>query len=186
MAKDKVAATYEDPTTLVPWAENPRTNQKIEGVAALIQKVGFGAPIVAQAGTRRIIAGHTRFYAAKKLGLTEVPVRFVDVNDHDAGLMALGDNNHDGDWDMPMLGMLLDDYEIEESHLAGFDDADLADIIKSMDTAPAQVPVEENEDRPPDEVPQEYAVLIECRDEAHQTELLEFCLREGWECRALT
>jgi hypothetical protein len=34
-------------------------------------------------------------------------------------------------------------------------------------------------------VPAEFAVLIPCRDEAHQVELLERFQRDGLECKAL-
>lgn len=74
----------ETPTSLptialVPWEKNPRKNDAaVDKVAQSIQELGFGAPIVAQAGTNRIIAGHTRWKAAQKLGLDEALVGILD------------------------------------------------------------------------------------------------------------
>jgi ParB-like chromosome segregation protein Spo0J len=57
-----------------PYANNPRLNDAaVDAVAASIQAFGFRQPIVVdEQGV--IIVGHTRYKAALKLGLTEVPV----------------------------------------------------------------------------------------------------------------
>ena len=39
-----------------------------------------------------IIAGHTRWKAAKELGLDRVPVRYLDLDPADAHLLAIADN----------------------------------------------------------------------------------------------
>ncbi len=59
---------------LKPYDKNPRINSKaIDKVAESIEQYGFQQPIVVDKDMV-IIAGHTRFQAAKKLGLQEVPV----------------------------------------------------------------------------------------------------------------
>jgi ParB-like nuclease domain len=57
-----------------PYENNPRLNDAaVDAVAASILAFGFRQPIVVdEAGV--IIVGHTRYKAALKLGLTEVPV----------------------------------------------------------------------------------------------------------------
>ena len=57
-----------------PYSSNPRINDAaVDAVAASIQEFGFRQPIVVdEAGV--IIAGHTRYKAALKLGLETVPV----------------------------------------------------------------------------------------------------------------
>lgn len=59
---------------VVPYEKNPRANdQAVEAVKHSIREYGFRQPIVVdEAGV--IIVGHTRWKAAKALGLTEVPV----------------------------------------------------------------------------------------------------------------
>jgi DNA modification methylase len=61
-----------------PYAGNPRDNdQAVDAVARSIRAFGFRQPIVVDAaGT--IIAGHTRFKAALKLGLKKVPVHAAE------------------------------------------------------------------------------------------------------------
>ena len=57
-----------------PYANNPRDNEAaIDVVMASIREFGFRQPIVVD-GDGVIVVGHTRFLAAKKLGLAKVPV----------------------------------------------------------------------------------------------------------------
>ena len=60
---------------LIPYARNARTHspEQIAQVAASITEFGFVNPILVGADNV-IIAGHARLLAAKKLGMTEVPV----------------------------------------------------------------------------------------------------------------
>lgn len=57
-----------------PYENNPRNNDDaVDAVANSIKEFGWQQPIVVDNG-RVIIAGHTRYKAAKKLGYKEVPI----------------------------------------------------------------------------------------------------------------
>src|SRR4051812_31323799 len=89
----EVAAVWVRISQLKPWPGNPRKNQKaIDDVVAAILRFGWSSPIVAREQDGEIIAGHTRFEAAKKLGLDRVPVRFLALDPADAHLLAVADN----------------------------------------------------------------------------------------------
>ena len=61
-------------TSIRPYENNPRLNDPaVDAVAASIREFGFRQPIVVDEASV-IIVGHTRYKAALKLGLTEVPV----------------------------------------------------------------------------------------------------------------
>ena len=62
----------------IEYARNPRKNDHaVDKVAAAIREFGFRVPICAKSdGT--VVDGHLRLKAAKKLGLTEVPVVLAD------------------------------------------------------------------------------------------------------------
>ena len=64
--------------SIKPYPNNPRNNRKtIDKVADSISHYGFRQPIVVDANGV-IIVGHSRFEAAKKLGMLEVPVHVAD------------------------------------------------------------------------------------------------------------
>lgn len=124
----KIAAEWVPRTSLRPWGRNPRKNTAaVARVAEAIKTLGWGAPIVARAEDRTVIAGHTRLKAAELLGLDEVPVRFVDVTQREAELMALADNRlgEIAEWDDAALLGVLSDYSLDDAALAGWDSAEL-------------------------------------------------------------
>jgi ParB-like chromosome segregation protein Spo0J len=62
-----------------PYPGNPRKNKAaIDKVAASIREFGWRQPIVVDT-EMTIVVGHTRYEAAKVLGLTEVPVHVAEV-----------------------------------------------------------------------------------------------------------
>ena len=63
-----------------PYAGNPRINENaIQAVANSIKEFGFRQPIVVDF-KKVIIVGHTRFFAAEKLGMKEVPVHIARMS----------------------------------------------------------------------------------------------------------
>ena len=63
-----------------PYPQNPRVNDDaVDAVAASIREFGFKQPLVVDT-EGVIIVGHTRWKAAKKLGLEKVPVHVASRN----------------------------------------------------------------------------------------------------------
>lgn len=63
---------------LKPYKNNPRKNDEaVDYVANSIQEFGFKVPLVVD-GKNNIVCGHTRYKAAIKLGLEEVPCIVAD------------------------------------------------------------------------------------------------------------
>lgn len=105
-----------------PYEKNPRINDNaVEAVANSIKEFGFKQPIVVD-GNMEIIAGHTRWKAAKKLKLKTVPVLVADdlteeqvrayrIADNSTGELATWDYDllmpeiADLDFDMSMFGL---------------------------------------------------------------------------------
>ena len=79
--------------TIRPYENNPRLNDAgVDAVAASIREFGFRQPIVVDEDGV-IIVGHTRYKAALKLGLEEVPVHvMVGVSKAQAKAYRIADN----------------------------------------------------------------------------------------------
>ena len=61
-----------------PYGRNPRKNDDaVDAVAASIKEFGFRVPLLVDKNNV-IVAGHTRYKAAKKLGMTELPCIIAD------------------------------------------------------------------------------------------------------------
>ena len=90
-----------------PYEKNPRKNDNaVDAVASSISQFGFKNPIVID-GNNVIICGHTRYKAAKKLGLDVVPcVVASDLTDEQIKAYRLADNKvaELAEWDIDLLG----------------------------------------------------------------------------------
>lgn len=118
----KPAAVYVAVASLRPWVKNPRKNDAaVSAVADSIKRFGFGAPLLARRDNGEIIAGHTRLKAALKMGLAEVPVRYLDLNESEAHALALADNKVGelADWDAGTLTGLLTEMRDSGSDMSG-------------------------------------------------------------------
>ncbi len=106
-----------------PYDRNPRVNDKaIDAVAASLQEFGFRQPIVVDADNI-IIAGHTRWKAAQKLGLKKVPVHVAtELTPEQVRAYRIADNrtNEFADWDYQNLNVELDALPIELADVTGF------------------------------------------------------------------
>lgn len=182
----EVAAVWVDVDELMPWVKNPRKNDDAaKQVAKSIKRFGFGAPLLARKANGEVIAGHTRLKAAKMLGLKTVPVRYLDLDPAEAHLLALADNKlgEKAAWDSSMVAEILSEYSLSDAELAGWDSAELE---KLADEVVDFGPLDEEASDESASVDVPFGVLIECRDEEHQMELLAECQSRGLKCRALT
>lgn len=111
---------------LKPYENNPRKNDDaVKYVAESIKEFGFKVPIVIDKDNV-IVAGHTRYKAAKKLGMTEIPCIIADdLTDEQIKAFRLADNKvaEKAEWDFDLLNTELDDIIDLDMELFGFEDA---------------------------------------------------------------
>ncbi len=102
--------------TIKPYEKNPRKNDgAVKGVAESIKRFGFQQPIVVDKDNV-IVVGHTRYKAAKKLGLTAVPcVRADDLTQEQVKAYRILDNklNELASWDFAALSSELSTFSID-------------------------------------------------------------------------
>ena len=139
---------------LKPYEQNPRINDTaVDAVARSIQEFGFRQPIVVdEEGV--IIAGHTRYKAAQKLGLETVPVHVAKgLTPAQVKAYRLADNRTGelAEWNFDLLPIELADLQGMDFDLdlIGFDQDELAQLLGTGVaeglTDPDQIP------EPPDE-----------------------------------
>ena len=175
---DTAAASWEPVASLVPFAGNPRKNERsIPVVADSIRRFGFGAPVVARAADRMVLAGHTRLAAAAVLAQRwekattrerqtwhpdavrvatrlEVVVRLLEVDEHDARLYLIADNQIAAalsETDDEKLAVILRELQAADVELiegTGLDAEDIRSLLEGAGAAP------KGEDPGPGEVPE--------------------------------
>ena len=119
---------------LRPYERNPRNNDAaVDAVAASIKEFGWRQPIVVDADGV-IICGHTRFKAALKLGLSEVPVHVAtDLTPQQVRAYRLADNKlaELAEWNMELLPIELSELQTMDFNmeLIGFDADELQNLM---------------------------------------------------------
>jgi len=152
---------YRRVDTLIPFARNPRTHSEaqVAKLAASIVEWGWTNPILVD-GHHGIIAGHGRLAAARKLGLTEVPViELAHLTPTQKRAYIIADNRLalDAGWDEEMLALELNDLTEAgfDLTLTGFDDDEIGRLLASDITADGEAGDEQGNDETntADEVP---------------------------------
>lgn len=123
----------EEINKLIPYHNNPRKNQAVDKVASSIKEFGWQQPIVVDE-SKVIVVGHTRYQAAQKLGLKEVPIHIArGLTESQIKAYRLLDNraNQDALWDDEMLKIEikgLEELDIDLK-LTGFTDKELDNLL---------------------------------------------------------
>ncbi|MBU2101782.1 MAG: ParB/RepB/Spo0J family partition protein [Candidatus Omnitrophota bacterium] len=135
--------TYMPVSKIQPGKYQPRKEIDPRELAELSQSIkekGFIQPIVVRriTGDRyEIVAGGRRYYAAKSLGLNEIPTIVKDLDDKDTFLLAIVENLQRKDLN-PMeeaeaFARLVDEFEFTQDDIAKFigkDKTTVANILR--------------------------------------------------------
>src|SRR5215470_542865 len=123
---------------LIFYARNPRKNDAaVDRMVASIREFGFKIPVLARS-SGEVVDGHLRLKAAKKLGITEVPVILCDEwSEAQVKAFRLMVNRSVtwADWDADLLAQELADLKGLDFDLSltGFDDREVDDFLSDPD-----------------------------------------------------
>src|SRR5712675_17407 len=123
---------------LVEYARNPRKNDKaVDRMCSSIREFGFKIPCLVRSNGE-VVDGHLRLKAARKLGITEIPVILCDEwtpAQVKAFRLMVNRSVTWADWDEELLALELQ--EIRESDfdlsLTGFDPGEIDGLLALED-----------------------------------------------------
>ena len=114
------------------YENNPRNNDgAVEYVANSIKEFGFKVPIVLDKNNI-IVAGHTRYKAAKLLNITEIPCIIADdLSDEQVKAFRLIDNKAAelASWDIDLLNLELENIKDIDMELFDFQISNILDNV---------------------------------------------------------
>jgi hypothetical protein len=164
---------------LVPHEFNFRLHpeQQKAALLALYQEIGFARSLLAYElpdGRLKLIDGHLRRDLDPDM---EVDVEVLDVSDAEARTLLLS---------IDPLAALAQTNTEAHARLRELTPSRSAAVNALWDaSARNQAKVEAALDKAARPPPEQFLILVECRDEEHQVELLQEFQTEGLECRAL-
>jgi len=132
----------------VPYSRNPRKNdQAVDRMMASIQEFGFKIPILARS-SGEVVDGHLRLKAAKKLGMTELPVILCDEwSEAQVKAFRLMVNRSAtwADWDTELLAIEIKELQAMDFDLTltGFDPPEIDEFLFGDEAEPAEEDIPE-------------------------------------------
>src|SRR5712692_2735106 len=124
---------------LVEYARNPRKNdQVVDRMCASIREFGFKIPCLVR-GDGEVVDGHLRLKAARKLGITEVPVILCDEwtpAQVKAFRLLVNRSVTWAKWDNELLALELQEIQGFDFNLdlTGFDVPEIEDLLALLPT----------------------------------------------------
>ena len=123
---------------LRPDPANPRRigEDELDALERSLRQFGFVQPVLARREDATVIGGHQRLVAARRLGLTTVPVTWLDISVEQARLLGLALNKISGSWDDALLARLLADLQATpdlDLSLSGFGDDEVKELLRSLE-----------------------------------------------------
>jgi hypothetical protein len=173
---------------LVPDPANAKQHGKknLAAIAGSLRSFGQRKPVVVRKDTMVVIAGNGTLQAALSLGWSHLAAVLVADDAATAAGYSIADNRTaevDVEWDPKALDALLRSVQADDEDLAAM----LNDLAVELDLVPAAEPTAQPPDGAASAEPRElFQVVIDCRDEAMQQEVLTHCTDHGIPGRALT
>jgi len=161
--------------------------RNIEAIKGSLRRFGQRKPIVVNRRTGGTTeAGAGTLEAARQLGWGYIAVVQVDDDPTTAAAFGIADNRTAelAEWNEPELARLIQSLADEDRAATGFDDGEIAALLERVDAD--GVPDSDVADTSPQLGAFRFSVIVECRDETHQAELLARFNDEGLTTRALT
>jgi DNA modification methylase len=140
--------TYLHTTSLKPDPRNPRvhSDKQIRQIAQSIQSFGFNVPLLIDE-QEKVIAGHGRLMAARKMGWNTVPtIKLSHLTESQRAAFLIADNRltENSSWDERMLGeqlKVLSELELDfDLEAIGFEVPEIDLLIDGLNTVPEADP----------------------------------------------
>lgn len=121
---------------LLPAGYNPRKDLKpgdkeYEKIKRSMTEFGYVDPVVWNERTGRVVGGHQRLKILQEMGITQVDVSVVDLDEAEEKALNLALNKISGEWDLPKLKDLLEELDAGDidMDITGFDAAEIEDLF---------------------------------------------------------
>lgn len=147
MTSDPTQSEHIPLDQLRPDPANPRriSEEDFDALERSIRQFGFVEPVIARREDATVIGGHQRLLAARRIGLTAVPVIWLDISAEEARLLGLALNKISGSWDDALLARLLVELQSVpdlDLSLSGFGEDEMKELLRRLEARERREEVE--------------------------------------------
>lgn len=118
---------------VAPYNPRKMPDEQMRRLMRGIEEYGVVDPIIVNRTTGNIVGGHQRAEAARRLGLTEVPIVEVALDLEREKALNLALNKISGDWSLDLLSGVLGDLDAAgfDMELTGFSADEIAGLLEN-------------------------------------------------------
>ena len=157
---------------------NPRyiSDTEMEKLKKSIKEFGLVEPLVWNKKTGYVVGGNQRLQALMELGVKEVDVIVIDLDDDEEKALNVALNKISGEWDFLKLKEIFEELDADLLSLTGFDENEIGNLLAEFEAI-----------EPPDfddEIPEDTRRIIKVLYEPEQEEkLINWLDQQGYEYR---
>lgn len=123
---------------LKPANYNPRValtknDPEYQRIKSSIEQFGYVDPIIWNEQTNNIVGGHQRYTVLTDMGVEQVAVSVVNMNEEDEKVLNIALNKIEGDWDDERLKEVLETISDDKLQLTGFDEDEIEALFDDLD-----------------------------------------------------
>jgi len=182
-----------DQPTLDPRNANQHSEDGLALIGNSVSEFQQLIPIIVNRETGIVLKGNGTLKAMRARGFKQVAAVYVDLDGTAATKFSIVDNQAGrlSDWDTRQLDELLQELAQDDIGHAdlGFSDAEIAQLLAEAGSPARDVTVAPHEEQEaPDqtgELKDKFEIVVYCKDEEHQIELLNQLGELGMRCKAL-
>lgn len=120
---------------ITPAEYNPRKrlepgDKEYEALKNSLERFGVAEPLVVNETTGKLVSGHQRLNVLLEMGMEEVEVVLVELDEEQEKLLNIAMNKIEGDWDYKKLEALFSEISAADIKFTGFSEGELQNLFE--------------------------------------------------------
>ena len=121
---------------ITPAEYNPRKrlepgDKEYEALKNSLERFGVAEPLVVNETTGKLVSGHQRLNVLLEMGVEEVEVVLVELDEEQEKLLNIAMNKIEGDWDYEKLEALFSEISAADIKFTGFSEEELQNLFEN-------------------------------------------------------
>lgn len=121
---------------ITPAEYNPRKrlepgDKEYEALKNSLERFGVAEPLVVNETTGKLVSGHQRLNVLLEMGVEEVEVVLVELDEEQEKLLNIAMNKIEGDWDYKKLEALFSEISAADIKFTGFSEGELQNLSRT-------------------------------------------------------
>lgn len=119
---------------ITPAEYNPRKrlepgDKEYDALKNSLERFGVAEPLVVNERTGKLVSGHQRLNVLLEMGVGEVEVVLVELDEEQEKLLNIAMNKIEGDWDYKKLEALFSEISAEDIKFTGFSEEEVQNLF---------------------------------------------------------